>query len=160
MLDRVGRRAATGELPLEAVDICRELDPAELAVLADTLRRESYVKGTVLFREGDRGECMYLLTRGSVSITIGRHGGRGAKRLVTFAPGVVFGEMAILEGRPRSADATFESDSVVYALSRATLDELSARAPRLVVKIYRALALSLADRVRTTTSELRLLASQ
>ena len=67
---------------------------------------------------------MYVLARGAVSITIGD--ARRANRIVTFAPGSIFGEAAMLDGGLRSANAVVAEDAVVYSRR----DRRSTRSPR------------------------------
>jgi len=64
--------------------------------------------GEVIFRSGDPGSALYLVTRGRASVHI-RHDD-GDIRLVTFAAGAVFGELALLDRGPRSATVTAEED--------------------------------------------------
>lgn len=147
--------ANPSELPLDHVDLCRDLEPAELALLRDAVTRQTHPKGAVLFHEGDAGTCVYLLARGAVSILLESAGNHGnAKRIVTFAPGVTFGEQAILDGGPRSAAAVCDREVVVFVLSTATLETWRHQHPQLAIKLYRAMAQSLAARLRITTAEL------
>ena len=60
--------------------------------------------GTVLFREGDRGQTMYVIRSGKVNIS--KRIGDSEITLAVLGPGEFFGEMALLEGLPRSAGAT------------------------------------------------------
>jgi len=79
--------------------------------------------------------------------------GRG-RRMVSFAPGVVFGEIGLLQGRPRSADAIAEEDALVLELPRAQYEEIAAEHPVLLGKLLLNLGLLLASRVRALTDEL------
>ena len=148
--------AHAGELALDRIDLCRDLDQAEIELVRGAVTRECHAQGAVIFREGDAGDCLYLLAKGAVSILIEASNGAGTapRRIVTFAPGVTFGEQAILDGRPRSAAAVCDQDVVVYALSTATLQQWTVTHPQLAVKLHRAMAQSLAARLRATTIEL------
>ena len=80
------------------------LDPEgrkELAARARTLQVES---GAAIFRLGDPGLSMMAVLEGAVRITLPGQGGR-EMTLAELAPGQVFGEIALLDGRPRSANA-------------------------------------------------------
>jgi CRP-like cAMP-binding protein/anti-anti-sigma regulatory factor len=143
------------ELTLEHIDLCRDLDPAEVEVVRAAVQREEHLPGAVLFREGDAGTGVYLLAKGGVSILLDSSRSAGVvKRIVTFAPGVTFGEQAILDGRPRSASAVCDQEVVVFVLSTATLELWRTAHPQLAIKLYRAMAQSLATRLRHTTTEL------
>jgi CRP-like cAMP-binding protein len=110
----------------------------------------------VLFREGEPGDQLYVLARGAVSILV--HGGGRQRRIVTFAPGSLFGEAAMLDGAPRSATATVVEDAVVYSLSRRALDALARSDPELSSKLLVNLGRHLSARLRQTTDTLRELA--
>ncbi len=75
--------------------------------------------------------------------------------MVSYAPGVAFGEIGLLEGRARSADAIAEDDALVLELSRAHYERLAAEHPALHAKLLRNLGTLLASRVRALTDELR-----
>ncbi|MEO5699175.1 MAG: SulP family inorganic anion transporter [Casimicrobiaceae bacterium] len=162
VLEACRREAASDvELGIADMELCRELSATESERLASFLRRERHPAGTVLFREDDAGDELYLLARGTVIITVGsRNAPAAGRRVATFAPGVTMGELAVIEGKPRTAHAVFETDAVVYALSRDDLAHLARTEASIVIKIYKGLALTLAHRLRSTTRELRLLAGQ
>jgi CRP-like cAMP-binding protein len=73
---------------------------------------------------------------------------------VSYAPGVAFGEMGLLQGRPRSADAIAEEDAVVLELSKAGYERIAAENPTLLSKMLLNLGLLLSSRVRALTDEL------
>ena len=102
---------------------------------------------STLFHQGDRGECLYVLTRGSMSMV-----GRAGHRCVSDCPGLLFGETAMLDGRGRSASAVADADSVVHALSLYAIEALAADDPALCTLLMRKLALHLADRLRAASS--------
>jgi CRP-like cAMP-binding protein len=74
---------------------------------------------------------------------------------VSYAPGVVFGEMGLLAGMARSAEAIAESDAVVLELAREHYDRLTAEHPALLGKLLLNISLLLASRVRALSDELR-----
>ena len=143
------------ELALEDTDLCNGFTPAEIEQFHAVVRRESHSAGSFLFRRGDLGTTLYLIVKGAVSIILPGDERTSVRRLVTFREGVIFGELAVLRDRPRSADALFETDSVVYSLSRENLDVIGERNPALASKFYRAVSLMLAQRLTDTTGELR-----
>jgi CRP-like cAMP-binding protein len=150
------RRTLLGEIPLERLDLADGLDPEELSALRRLLRRAELNPDEVLFREGESGDKLYLLARGAVSIMV--HGGDRQRRIVTFAPGSIFGEAAMLDGAPRSATATVVEDAVVYSLSRRALELLARSDPGLSNKLLVNLGRHLSARLRQTTDTLRALA--
>lgn len=123
------------------------LDDGRRARVLQLMTEQQLPAGTTLFRQGDHGDCLYVLTRGSMSMV-----GGGGHRYVSYFPGMLFGETAMLDGLGRSADALADTDSVVHALSLESIDRLAAADPDLGRLIMRNLALHLADRLRAASS--------
>lgn len=134
------------------------LDGEEMAVLTALLERQELAHGDAVFKEGDSGDRLYLIARGSVSIKVQLADENRARRLATFMPGVFFGEMAMIEGERRSADAFAKGERVVlYTLSAERLEQIMRRHPQLGIKLYRNLGRELATRLRMTSGALRAL---
>ncbi|MGE0556823.1 MAG: cyclic nucleotide-binding domain-containing protein [Burkholderiales bacterium] len=134
------------------------LDAAEMTTVCALLERREFADREVIFNEGDEDDSVYLIARGSVSIKIQLGDDTRARRLATLMPGVFFGEMAMIEGQRRSADAFANGEQVVlYALPGRALSDLMQRYPQLALKIYRNLSRELAARLRSTSSALRAL---
>jgi SulP family sulfate permease len=142
------------EIAPEQFALARGLDQAGLALLREALTRQTRRAGEVLFREGDPGDTLFVLAAGTVTIAIG-HAARGDHRLVTFAPGAIFGEAAMLDGRIRSATATVVEDAVLYALKASDLDWITARSPETTIAILSNLGRHLSVHLRRTTDTLR-----
>ena len=153
LLAEAGVATPVAAVPLAETSLLRGLDARQQALVLARLLPQRLAAGTLLFREGEPGDRLYLLTEGS--ITIRTQGGRDAQRFVSFSPGVMLGEVALLDGGGRSADALADVDSQVHALTRAALDELSAIDPPLGVRLARNIALHLADRLRNATTTAR-----
>ena len=149
-----GRRATPhGELPVESLSVAAGLNAEEVEVLRGVLQREMLNATEVLFREGDPGDRLYLLARGKISIAI--RGAGGSRGVMTYAPGAMLGEATLLEGAPRPATATAAADSVVYGLSRESLDALAAAHPALASKLLLNLGRHLSGRLRQAPDWLR-----
>jgi MFS superfamily sulfate permease-like transporter len=144
--DALGEPLPAEEIPLEQVGILRNLDPGEMAALKARLTRIDHAKGEVIFHQGDSGTELFIVTKGAASAYI-HHPGREV-RLVTFAPGTVFGELAILDAGPRSASIVADDIFVAYALSRAQLAALSHESPVVAIKLLINLARELSTRLR------------
>ncbi len=85
--------------------------------------------GEVLFKERDPGECFYIVLEGSICISkLGRSDKQ--ETLCYMQSGNFFGEMTLVDGLPRSAQATAAKDSVLARVDRATFDRILAIAPR------------------------------
>jgi MFS superfamily sulfate permease-like transporter/CRP-like cAMP-binding protein len=140
-------READGEIPLREIGLLHAFKPADLAALETCLTARSYPKGSVVFAEGDPGEELFFLLRGAASAYLQQKGGADI-RLVTFAPGTVFGELAILDAGPRSASIRADSDLHCAVLSRADFAALSQRAPDVAIKLLASLGRELSGRLR------------
>lgn len=133
------------------------LDETELAILAAAMRERRLARGEAVFRRGDPGDALYVSLEGQIGIWLPGADPSDpgqARRLVSYAPGVAFGEIGLLEGRARSADALAEDDAVVLELARADYARLTREHPALVGKLLLSLGLLLASRVRALTDEL------
>lgn len=103
--------------------------------------------GTVLFREGDAGDEMFVVQSGRVQITVTV---RGIERMLDeLGPGEFFGEMAILNARPRSATATVIEDASLLVVGAKTLEAMIRGNTEIAVRMVKKLAerLDEADRV-------------
>ena len=116
---------------LKDLDIFLGFSSGELGKIEGLLVRDTFCKGDSVITEGDTDRDLYLLTRGSVSVKIKLPLSDGEKRLFTFSAGVVFGEMALLDGKPRSAQVQADENSEVYRLSYDNFEKLLARQPQI-----------------------------
>jgi SulP family sulfate permease len=137
------------------------LDAGELAQLSALMVERRLARGEAVFRRGDPGDAMYVSLQGRIGIWLppgaeAGEAGRG-RRMVSYAPGVAFGEMGLLQGRPRSADAIAEEDALVLELPRAGYERIAADSPALLAKMLLNLGLLLSSRVRALTDELEAL---
>src|SRR5206468_11715402 len=73
-------------------------------------------KGTVIFRQGDPGHEMFVISEGQVRLPIGTGGLE--KEVGWFGPGTFFGELSLLSEEPRSATATAAEDSTLLVIGR------------------------------------------
>jgi CRP/FNR family cyclic AMP-dependent transcriptional regulator len=107
--------------------------------------------GTVLFREGDRGEEMFILQSGKVKISKKIRGVE--KTLATLEKGEFFGEMAILNDKPRSASAETVEDSDMLVIDRKTFETLLRSNVEIAIRFIKRLA----DRLRETNDQMEAL---
>ncbi len=94
-----------------------------LAIFKDSPNARSYAAGDVIFNAGDVGHEMYVLLDGAVDIVL------DGKRIEELGPGSVFGEMAIVDSVPRSADAVARTDVVVEPIDEEWFKHLIRRSP-------------------------------
>ena len=98
----------------------------------------SYAAGEVIFAEGDRGDAMFVVRTGEVTIE------RGGRVMETLSGGGVFGEMALIDGSPRSATVRAKTDCEVAPINEKTFLFLVHETPFFAIAVMR----TLADRLR------------
>src|ERR1700733_7456420 len=113
---------------LEAIPLFRQLSRAELQALRQIVREQKFTGGQEIFQEGAPGDGVYFVKAGLVEISAGKTERRVFSRL---GPGEIFGEMAVIEHRPRSATASAAEDSEVYFLPRGEMLPFIERSPGL-----------------------------
>ncbi|MEO6566443.1 MAG: cyclic nucleotide-binding domain-containing protein, partial [Casimicrobiaceae bacterium] len=148
-------------------DVDRELSIGEFALLEGLTRdelqfmkpyldRQLFPTRSALYHEGQTGDRLYLLARGAVSIVDEDPEARGKnRRVVTLAPGVIFGESAMIEGGTRSVTAVAENEVVTYSLSRKNLDAIHAVHPELYRRLVLNMLSHMSGLLRMTTGILR-----
>ena len=147
--DDLLRKAGTGqslELSLDRVPLLRDFTADQVERLRSWLEPVAWPAGHVVFRHGDPGSSLYLVTRGRASVHLRRDD--GGIRLVTFAAGAVFGELALLDRGPRSATITADEDLTGFGLSEASFTELCHEQPDIAIKLLSALGRELSVRLR------------
>lgn len=152
------RVSAPGGIPvsLENFDLCEGLDDASIDVLRSVLKTRRFKAGDAIVQMGDPADSLFFLASGQVSVVIALAGG-ATRRLTTCTPGMLFGEMAILERRPRSAAVIADTPVECWELAIADFEHLTNTHPDLKVKLLENFARSLSLRVRRLTDEVRTL---
>jgi SulP family sulfate permease len=146
-----------GEISLDRMEITQGLTEAELAGLQRRLQVHHYQKGELIIRQGDNDWDLYLLTKGAVTIKVKLPHRKRDKRLITFGSGVIFGEMALLDAKARSADVWAEEDSEVLVLPYQEFVALSETEPRVALILLENIAKVLSKNLRRAERELQTL---
>ena len=107
-----------------------------------------YADSEVVFKEGDKGESMYVIQSGKVRIT--KNTPAGEVTIATLKSGEIFGEMALFDKMPRSANALATGEARVLSIDRKKLFTTISRDPTLVFKIIE----SMSQRIRGLNEEL------
>jgi len=126
----------------------RELPPATLDRISAYLRRRSIPKGTVIFRKGDPGIGLVGVLAGAVKISVASADGRDIV-LNIIREGEVFGEIALLDGRARTADATAMSDCELMTIERREFIPFLRSQPDVTLKLMEILC----SRLRRTSEQ-------
>jgi len=126
----------------------RELPPATLDHITTYVRRRSVPKGTVIFRKGDPGVGLIGVLSGAVKISVASADGRDVV-LNIIREGEVFGEIALLDGRARTADATTMSDCELMTIERREFIPFLRSQPDVTLKLMEILC----SRLRRTSEQ-------
>lgn len=135
---------------LRSVPLFASLDDDAARDLRSLLSDKRVPQNTRLFRQGDKGDAMYLIESGRVRISI-RDEEDQEVTLAELAQGDFFGEMAIIDGRQRSADARVVEDAQLAILSREAFLSFVRTNPDVALEMLSALT----DRLRRTDELLR-----
>ncbi|HEX8141489.1 MAG TPA: DUF1003 domain-containing protein [Pyrinomonadaceae bacterium] len=135
---------------LRSVPLFSSLDDAAARELRSLLRVVEAPSETMLFNHGDTGDAMYLIENGRVRIHVLDSTGHDVT-LAELAGGDFFGEMALLDGKSRSADATVIEDARLAILSRGDFLSFVRRNPDVALEMLSAIT----DRLRRTDELLR-----
>ncbi len=156
LLAQAGQPIAHRVAALEESVLVHGLSAAQLALVRTRLRPQWLAAGEYLFREGDEGHGLYVLIEGSITVLSQAPSPEGLpQRFVSFSPSMMLGEMAMLDGRGRTADARADVTSLVYGLSKADLAALGHADSGLTAQLYRNMALHLAERLRVASAAWR-----
>jgi signal transduction histidine kinase len=131
-------------VPIDECKLFQGLPETERLSLRETARVVAYKPGDIIFREGDKGDGLFVIAEGIVEIA--SNVGFGDPRVLSvFGPGDHFGEMALLDNEPRSATATAVAVVAVYFIDSACLRALLERAPSLSITLMREISRRLRD---------------
>ena len=135
---------------LRSVPLFSSLDAKATAELGGYLTIHDYARSDTIFRTGDTGDSMFIIEVGKVRINITDADGH-AVTLAELGPGDFFGDMAMLDGQGRAADATAVEDSRLAKLSRDDFLSFMKSDPRVTMELLTALT----SRLRRTDELLR-----
>jgi CRP/FNR family transcriptional regulator, cyclic AMP receptor protein len=114
--------------------------PCDDGLVNDALERfaRDFEAGTVLFEEGQPGDYMYVVQHGEIEIR--RQVGETPRVLAVLSDGEFFGEMAILNGRPRSATAVVRTSARLIVIEGKTFEAMLRARPEIALRIIKSLA--------------------
>lgn len=151
MLGLFASPAPTGmQSRLRDVALFSTLSPRELKVVSALIHQRSALAGEVIFDEGEEGQAIYFVFSGEIMIC---HQGHAASPIAMMGAGRIFGELALIDGGPRSAQARAIKDSELGVMFRGDFQSLMESHASIATKISFQLA-------RHYAGILRLLAAQ
>jgi len=133
---------------LKTVPFFDRLSNRQLKTVSDIMFERSYDTDESIFEEGQPGAALFLILDGKIAIEIYRE--TSTTRLAVLESGAFFGEMALLDDTPRSANARALEPTQTLALYRNDLNDLAHRDAKTACQIFRSLAGTIGDRLRLT----------
>src|SRR5690242_10390182 len=134
--------------PLRNHAVFRELSPAVIEHLSTYMTRRTVRQGAMIFAKGDQGTTLMVVLSGSVRISVPAGDGHEAV-LNIIKPGQVFGEVALLDRRARTADAVAMTDCEMMVIDRRDFIPVLHREPDVVLKLIEILC----ARIRRTSAQ-------
>ena len=138
---------------LRNVSLFESLDQQELEALSDVTFTRTFSKDNVIILAEEEGDTLFILKKGQVKVSIVSEEGRGVI-LSLLGPGSVFGELSLLDGKPRSANVVATEETDLLMLRRADFLQLIYKTPQIAT----ALLAELATRMRKTDRQIEGLA--
>jgi CRP-like cAMP-binding protein len=126
----------------------RNLDETERAQILIIGQVRSYAADQVIFREGDAGDGLFIVVKGSIRIS--KQSATGEEALAVLEPHAFFGEMALIDFSPRAADAIANEATELFFIPLKELRTLIESHHQIALKVLYALCEALAQRLRET----------
>ncbi len=145
---------AASKYALHRLELFAGLEADEYKLLEGELNAFQFAPGDQIIREGDPANALFIIARGSVSISV-KLGNGQRRRIGSAGPGLSIGETALVEGGARTADVFADEHVTCYAISVERLHALDARHPGILTKILANLVKILAERLRLANAEIR-----
>ena len=130
------------------IEFFSDFTDMDLVRLLKICHTRKFANGETIFSEGERGDRLYVLIAGNVEIIKNRD--EGTETLATLHPGECFGEMALVDQEPRSADARAEGAAMIIEVNDQILNDIN---DILALKLFRKIAILVTKKLRTYTSQ-------
>jgi CRP-like cAMP-binding protein len=143
---------------LRRIKILADLNDAQLSHLSDFLELQAVTQWSTVVRQGDPGDAMFLVLAGELRACVKT--GEHETILASFAAGDFFGDIALFDHGPRSADVIANVDSTLLRLSAVSFERLAKEAPSLATPFLQATSRTLASRIRANNKRLGMMTQQ
>jgi CRP/FNR family transcriptional regulator, cyclic AMP receptor protein len=130
---------------LKQVPLFAGLADEDIGELMSVAKRRTFRNGEVIFHREDPGQVLYVIKEGKVKISLVSPDGQEIS-LVVFGKGECFGELTILDGLPRSADAVAMEKVECYTLQRSDFHKAIMNNPKIAIQVMEVLS----NRLRST----------
>lgn len=134
--------------------IFQDLDDDELEHIAEISKTQEFKFGQYIFKEGDKGNRLYIISKGEIRISRDVPGS-GEEALAVLKQGACFGEMAVLDRSERSTDAIANTDCTLLTITRSDFELLLDFNRELAYKVLWSVVRLLCGRLRITNDNLR-----
>jgi CRP-like cAMP-binding protein len=134
--------------------IFQDLDDGELARMSEVCREQTFAAGQPIFKEGEPGNRLFLISDGEVRISRAIPGS-GEEALTVLKSGACFGEMAIFDRSERSTDAIANTECTVITIARPDFELLLDFNRDIAYKVLWSVVRMLSARLRVTNDNLR-----
>lgn len=155
LLLHADRRSQADVLSLDEIDLLAGIGAQDLDRLREVLTQREFAPGEIICKEGEEGDRMWLLAKGSVSVRLISADGRQNIRIASLARGTTIGEMALVDSVRRSATIIADEGVVCYELPLEGFTRMVVEHPAIATRILRNLARELSRRLRRTSEDLR-----
>ena len=135
------------EIPLSEIDALSKFRKKDMEKLSRYLEKCEYQKGRIVFNENDPGDAVFFLVKGRAHI-FKKLQGNERKRLSTISKGNIFGEMAVIDGNPRSAGVISDGEIVCYKLDKQRMENLVKRHADIALKLLSGIGKEISKRMR------------
>lgn len=134
------------------------LDEQDLALVCRHLYILDLDPGKLLFKEGDKGDCVYFVVDGELDVLkdagSGRRAGLDRVLITSLVKGKSIGEMSVIDRTPRSATAKARTKATLVGLTLEDFDSICEEHPRVGIKILKGISRLLSMNMRKTSSRL------
>jgi len=143
-------------LLLKKAPAFNQVKTEDLKIVAQSLEEETYFTGERVFDIDEHGDCMYIIQKGRIGISLEKHINKNKTRFVAeLGEGDCFGEMNLLDDLPRSASAHVLEESILLTLEKSRLRGLIINYPELSLGMLKSLSLRLRQANQVHTGETR-----
>jgi SulP family sulfate permease len=131
-----------------------ELSPEEAATAGRVFQEQTAAAGETFIRKGEAADTLYVVLQGRVSIELVLNGSDYRKRLRTYGPGTIIGEMGFYSGIARSANICADCETRLLFINREDFTQLEKEHPALAAKLHRLVVNTLSSRLRVANDAL------
>lgn len=152
----LGSRFVTArEVPFARCDLMESLGASDVSSLDAAMAQRHYATGERIIRAGDPGDALFVLVSGSVEVRLPGTTGKPGPRIDVFTAGMTFGEMALVDGAPRSADVIALEPVCCRMLELKTFEAFDDHDPRLKIGLLQQITRQLSASLRRRNAEVQ-----